>query len=452
MKLIKASPGVVFRNYEGMTVLYNVVYKNYAVINDIGSVIWNYISAEHDGVNFSAVVNYIALEYRVDRDVIFKDVDSFVNHLFAQNMVSVDGKFDVFSAPSLLLPSENDVEGEIIQFLQGKHQIYSATFELTYACNEKCVHCYATAPVHAQNEAYIDLAKCKQLIDELYQMKCMHLAFTGGDPFMFNGFVELLEYARSKRFSFDIYTNGQALANNPHLIDKIRNLYPRTFYISLYGATAKTHDAITQIKGSFEKTVLAIKLLKKAGISVVLNVMLMKPNCSEAQMIIDLADQMGVEYRIGISLIRKNDGNDTPMEYFIDDEATIEEILKCASKNVVSMDSGVSFGQSDLLCGAGTTSLCISPNGDVYPCVSLKKKLGSVFSESLSDIWNDSTKKEYVYSLTWKNTKRCMICEYHSVCPHCIGISEAECGDVFECNYCDQTVARCLYHITNGAK
>lgn len=444
--IVKASPHVIFRCYEDITVLYNIFYKNYAIINSLGTDIFNYLSAS-DGADLCTIAKYIAQEYCVGYNEVYDDVLGFVDSLYQQNMVSIDDNFDEQAISGLLVPAENDIEGDIIKFLQGKHQIYSATFELTYACNERCVHCYAVSPDSLSQKIHLTLEKCKGIIDELREMNCFHLIFTGGDPFMFEGFIDLLKYARQQQFSFDIYTNGQAIANNPTIVDKISNLCPRTFYISLYGATAKTHDSITQTRGSFEKTILAIKLLKKANISIVLNVMTMRPNYPEVEMIIDLAKDLGVEYRIGLSIIRKNNGDSTPLKYFIDDTAIIKEVLQKSNNNIVSMDVGPSSVQSGLLCGAGTTSLCISPNGDVYPCVSLKRKFGSVFEESLYDIWNKPTKREFVYSLTLENTKKCMDCQFKECCPHCIGISEAECGDPFECNYCDKLVAQCLYQL-----
>lgn len=446
MGVIKISPHMIHRCYEDMTVLYNIAFKNYAIINSIGSDIFNYIS-HSNGSDICAISEYIAQEYHADYNEVYDDVARFVDNLFHQNMVSVDGKFDEQAISTILVPAKNDIEGDIIRFLQDKHQIYSATFELTYSCNEKCVHCYAVLPNSVSNERHLTLEKCKDLINELRQMNCFHLIFTGGDPFMFEGFTDVLKYARYQQFSFDIYTNGQAIANNPTIVDLISSLHPRTFYISLYGATAKTHDTITQINGSFDKTIYAIKLLRRENISVVLNVMIMKPNYTEAEMIMSLAKELGVEYRIGLSIIRKNNGDSAPLAYFIDDVAIIEEVIQKNNYDIVSMDARPSSVQSGLLCGAGTTSLCISPNGDVYPCVSLKHKFGSVFEESLQDIWNRPAKKEFVYSLTWENTKKCMDCKFQKYCPHCIGISEAECGDPFECNYCDKLVAQCLCHL-----
>lgn len=446
MDIIKISPHVVFRCYTDITVLYNVIYKNYAVINSLGSDIFNYLSTS-DGADLCTVARHIAQEYHADYTEVYNDISVFIDSLFQQNMVSIDNRFDEQAVSELLVPAENDIEGDIIRLLQSMHQIYSATFELTYACNEKCVHCYAVAPDAFSCKYSLTLEKCKALIDELHQMNCFHLIFTGGDPFMFEGFIDLLKYARYQHFSFDVYTNGQAIANDPVIVEQIANLYPRTFYISLYGATARTHDAITQISGSFEKTVHAIRLLRKANISVVLNVMVMKPNYADVGAIIELAKKLGVEYRIGLSIIRKNNGDSTPLKYFIDDAAIIEEVIQKSNHDIVSMDVRPSSVQSGLLCGAGTTSLCISPNGDVYPCVSLKHKFGSVFEESLHDIWNRPAKKEFVYSLTWENTKKCMDCKFQKYCPHCIGISDAECGDPFECNYCDKLVAQCLCHL-----
>ena len=449
MNIIKISPHVVFRCYKDTTVLYNVIYKNYAVINSLGGDIFNYLSIS-GGTDLCAIAEYIAQEYHANYAEVYNDVSDFIDSLFQQNMVSIGNEFDEHAASDLLVPAKNDIEGDIIKFLQSMHQIYSATFELTYACNEKCVHCYAVSPDSFSYKHSLTLEKCKVLIDELRRMNCFHLIFTGGDPFMFEGFLDLLKYARYQQFSFDVYTNGQAIADDSEIAEQIASLYPRTFYVSLYGATARTHDAITQISGSFEKTIRAIKLLKEANISIVLNVMVMKPNYAEVESIIDLAKELGVEYRIGLSIIRKNNGDSTPLKYFIDDPGIIKEVIQKGSKDIMSMDVGPSSIQSGLLCGAGATSLCISPNGDVYPCVSLKRKFGSVFEESLHDIWNKPTKKEFVYSLTWENTKKCMDCKFKECCPHCIGISEAECSDPLECNYCDKLVAQCLYQLSHN--
>ena len=77
----------------------------------------------------------------------------------------------------------------------------------------------------------------KSVIDQLEQMGCLHLAFTGGDPFVHPDFLDVFEYAREKGFVCDIYTNGIALASDDVLFSRIARLKPRAFYLSLYGSS-----------------------------------------------------------------------------------------------------------------------------------------------------------------------------------------------------------------------
>lgn len=447
MELVKCSEYVIYREYDDTTVLFNVKEKGYAVINSIGSDIWKCIISSLNGVDVDSIANYISREYCTEFDTVIDDVCDFLKDLYYRKMITISDEYYDNNTDSNVsrIDDSQDIENEIIKICQQKNQLYSFTFELTYACNEKCIHCYAVASQDSNQKYMLTMDKCKALIDELYDMKCFHLIFTGGDPFVFRGALDLFKYARMKGFSFDIYTNGQVLGESQALADEISSLYPRTIYISLYGASDSIHDQITGINGSFDKTISAIKYLKAFSNNIVLNVMLMKPNHFEATRIINLAKELGVDYRIGISLIRKNNGDDSPLDYFIDDLSDIQNILRATNGNIVSIDANSDNEKTGLTCGAGTTALCLSPYGDVYPCVSLKRKLGSVFSQSIKDIWFQEERLSYTSALTWENTTKCKSCEYKSLCPHCIGISEAETGNPMECNYCDKRVAEALY-------
>jgi sulfatase maturation enzyme AslB (radical SAM superfamily) len=279
MSIISKVENLVFREYDDTTIIYNLKLKNYVITNSVGSDIWQFICNTHlTYIDSNDIINHICSIYDENPKHIGTDIEQFIIELYDANIIYVDGKRNTEKIPELSSPSERDIEGEIIEIMRAKNQIYSATFELTYECNEKCVHCYATYTEDTPKKKVLTLEKCKELIDELYEIKCFHLVFTGGDPFVFDGFMELLEYAHKKQFTFDVYTNALEIFHHPEYISQIQKLYPRTFYISLYGSTAETHETITQIKGSFTKTIRAIKMLRAADIAVVLNVMMMKPN------------------------------------------------------------------------------------------------------------------------------------------------------------------------------
>ncbi|WP_204365319.1 SPASM domain-containing protein [Chitinivibrio alkaliphilus] len=147
-----------------------------------------------------------------------------------------------------------------------------------------------------------------------------------------------------------------------------------------------------------------------------------------------------------MNLINKNNGDNSPSQLFLDDEGKIKEVLRVAENHLFSMDIPVVQGKniSGSICGAGTTSLTISPDGTVYPCVSLKTPLGSVIESSVQDIWNGEIRASLVKSLVWENTVECKTCEVADNCPHCVGISQAENGSPFTCNHCDRMVAEAI--------
>ena len=81
MDIIKISPHVVFRCYTDITVLYNVIYKNYAIINSLGSNIFNYLSTS-GGADLCTVARHIAQEYHADYTEVYNDVSAFIDSLF----------------------------------------------------------------------------------------------------------------------------------------------------------------------------------------------------------------------------------------------------------------------------------------------------------------------------------------------------------------------------------
>ena len=72
----------------------------------------------------------------------------------------------------------------------------------------------------------------------------MNLSLSGGEAMVRKDFFTIAEYARSKRFVLRIFTNG--LLINAAAADRIAALHPYGVEISLYGADAATHDAITR--------------------------------------------------------------------------------------------------------------------------------------------------------------------------------------------------------------
>lgn len=442
---------ISYRNYDEFAVLYNLRTKEIFKFEDVAADILSIIDSKCQ-VELDSIIDSILEIYECDREEISGDIEYFVNQLYEFGIIMIDGcYFETTKNIGDDKQIDDDFEGRMINLVYQKGMLYSVTFEMTYACNEKCIHCYANYPENSDNKVVIGLKKYKEIIDDLYRMNCMHIAFTGGDPFMYRGFEEIFAYARSKGFVCDIYTNGIFLAENPNVLARILQLRPRAFYISLYGANSEVHDMVTSIPGSFEKTVNTIRMLCDAGISVVLNVMLLSVNCDQLENIISFAKELKAEYRIGMSLIYKNDGDSSPMQFFINDKFKIKELLAKNIENIYSIDTPIGDeNKSDRLCGAGTTTLAVAPDGQIYPCISLKNPLGNVLEESIEDVWISEKRKNLEKLLSFDKANECRKCEYKRYCAHCPGISLAENNSLYACNTCDKMIAECLHEMKEG--
>lgn len=446
---------ISFRDYADFIVIYNLRSREILKLENVAADIWRII-ASASIITSHTIIEKVANLYDCATDDVTDDIVEFINELYKAGIISIDNEYALLQHTDTTQPiAPNDVEGEIIQEMKERNQLYSATFEMTYNCNEKCVHCYAHYPgATATSLPILTKEKYKDIIDELYQLNCLHLAFTGGDPFMYPGFPEIYFYARSKGFVCDIYTNGLYLADHPEMLQSILDSNPRAFYISLYGSTSQIHDAVTTIPGSFKKTLRAIKCIQKKHIPVVLNIMLLSINYDDVTGIINLAKSLGVEYRIGMSLIYRNDGNASPMDYFIHDPEIIKSIMKLVQKDLYSIDIPLDDTKEVLpegsICNAGSTTLSLAPDGTIYPCISLKKELGNVRYDSLHSIWVGNKRAALTKSLRWENTRHCMHCKTRQECPHCVGISQQEHGDIHACNTCDKLLSECLYEVKHS--
>ena len=441
---------VIFRDLDDVIILKNVRCNEIMTLENVSADIWRFISSEGRAEFYDIVANISEL-YDISQDEIIDDIEEFINVLFEEGVIMINGSYYITTSEenNQSKRPQEDFEGQIMQIYQDKGLIYSVTFELTYACNERCIHCYANYPTDSNKKQPLTIEQVKKVISDLYQMKCMHITFTGGDPFMFKEFTDLFVYTRNMGFSCDIFTNAVYLSEHPEELSNILAHKPQAFFISLYGADAETHEGITTIPGSFNKTVSTIKKIKQAGISVVLNVMLLKNNVDKIESIVSFIKELDVEYRIGISLIYKNDGSDSPMQHFVEDKNAIKKALSIEKERFYSIDQHIGAEKENdvFFCGAGRTSLDVSPDGTVFPCVSLKYPMGNIFDEAISNIWNSEKRRKLISLLSWENATKCRECKYVDKCPHCIGISQLETGDMFSCNTCDKLLAECLYEI-----
>jgi MoaA/NifB/PqqE/SkfB family radical SAM enzyme len=137
------------------------------------------------------------------------------------------------------------------------------SFTLTNACNLRCRMCgqwsetgYITNKVKDPH-AKMDIADWKRLVDEITEYDIRSLLIRGGEPFLYPGVMELLEYIRSKNIFIAIDSNGMLIHKYAKDLINLGNIHI-TFSVD---GPEEIHDAVRGVKGSFQKIKDNINLL-----------------------------------------------------------------------------------------------------------------------------------------------------------------------------------------------
>ena len=140
---------------------------------------------------------------------------------------------------------------------------------LGYSCNEACSFCYYIESIEARNkDRDLSTEEAKHFIRYIHQQGKEVIDFTGGEATIRKDFVELVRYAKQLGFrSLCLITNGSRIANLDYAMTLVEAGID-DFLLSLHGADAKTHDALTKRQGSYDKMMRAIKNVSGLGVKV----------------------------------------------------------------------------------------------------------------------------------------------------------------------------------------
>ena len=201
---------------------------------------------------------------------------------------------------------------------------FSAHVDVTYRCNERCIHCYLDHDDHGE----MTTAEIKDVLRQLAEAGSFFLTFSGGEVFLRRDFFELLEYARSLMFNVRIKTNGIMIRDGE--AERLLQLGIEQVQISVYSHRAEIHDAITKVPGSFKRTIEAIRFLKSKGLRVLIANILMTANIGDQNGVHRLARELEVAYAVDPTITPMMDGDRSVLSLAINQEA-LQKVFRDAS-------------------------------------------------------------------------------------------------------------------------
>jgi radical SAM protein with 4Fe4S-binding SPASM domain len=318
----------------------------------------------------------------------------------------------------------------------------SVQLDLTYRCNERCVHCYLDHDDHGE----MTTAEIKNLLDQMADAGVFYLTISGGEILMRRDFFEILEHARARTFCVKLKTNGVLIRKKE--AERIRSLGVESIQVSIYSHRPEVHDAITKRPGSLKQSIDAIRLLRGHGIHIIMANVLMVQNVHDYSGVKALAAELGAQFIIDPTITPMMDGDRSVLSLNVD-EAALREVFQnedlvgnveefCAPPQGADEDA-----LNSLPCSAGHTACYVSPYGDVYPCVQFPLPSGNVRRTKFVDIWRYSPQLNEVRSIRLRDMPTCSQCTHGGTCTRCPGLAFLE-GNMRGPSYqdCEKSYAR----------
>ena len=339
-------------------------------------------------------------------------------------------------------------------------------WNFTNRCNLNCLHCHQDSS-STLNQSELTTSQALKVVDNMADAGISILTFSGGEPLLRPDLYEVAKYATDRGIFCSVATNGTLLTQE--IPEKLYRADIKSVEIGLDGVSAKTHDFLRNIPGSFDATIEGIKNCAKFGKfhDIAIATTINKMNVKEIPQIIDLCEELGATkfylnriiaagrgknvthldvspkekmevldhlcdrfiravdgngimcYTRGMTYFarlchQRTDGNFFPVSEVLSGCDTIfqEEWRREMPKVIKTLARG--FGS----CSVGLTYAGLSAEGDLLPCVPAPIKLGNLLEEKLEDIWANS---EVLNNIRDRRSLggACGRCNYNGICGGC---------------------------------
>jgi len=303
----------------------------------------------------------------------------------------------------------------------------TVVWEITFACNMRCLHCGTSAGKKRPDE--LTAEEALSLIDELAGLGCKSITLSGGEPFLREDWAELAARVKERGIRAYLITNGYAVTDE--IVRELKRLEMNNVGVSFDG-TEKTHNYIRRREDSWQKARNAMSLMAKHGQKFCAVSQISNINLGELDEIRQTLIDVGCPlWRIQMTTFtgRMHKELVLPLENY---PRLVDKLLEFKQKNdEIRIDVGENIGYYGckgsqlwdatpfLGCYAGTRVAGVESNGDVKGCLSMQEEFveGNIRDSSFTEIWNNPEGFLYNRRFTRETAGgACRECRYLPLC------------------------------------
>jgi radical SAM protein with 4Fe4S-binding SPASM domain len=295
-------------------------------------------------------------------------------------------------------------------------------WEITAACNLRCLHCVVGAGTKLDGE--LSTERCLELAQELAEAGVQNVTFSGGEPLIHPDFRLLAERVHELGLMVQVSTNGTLVT--PEIARWLRRIGAE-IQVSLDGSTPEIHDHMRPGRGAFDKTIAGIEALVAAGHDITIGTVVSTMNLGDIPSIVELAEGLGAARFRLVPFVPKGRGYDhmdieiSPFEmkqvtqYLHDLRGKTK--IRIASLEFEDMlndklcQDPLNLNRG-LGCSGAVAYATITPTGEVLPCHFFEgTRADSVAFAAFSEVWHHSRFLNYFRHLT--------VNDLHGACRDC---------------------------------
>jgi radical SAM protein with 4Fe4S-binding SPASM domain len=406
------APATVIERAAGAGIAIDPAAPNWIATDERGLRILRYLDGR---TPLGEVVRRYAADSGVDLAHAWLHVDTFARDALRQRFISTDG-----AVPLPYLGRASYLRTD---------RLREFWIQVNDFCNLACEHCLvSSAPDRGQG---LPAADVRSAIDQAVALGVERFYLTGGEPLARPDAIELIDHiVRTHARELVLMTNGtilkgdrlRALAALP--ADQVR------VQISLDGASPAVNDPIRGA-GTFERIRKGIEAAVAAGLRTTITMVLLRHNIADAPALVRLAADLGVTnvhllwpHRRGRVLM----GPFANLPVATDILEAVRRARDTARAVGVTIDNVEELrlrfdgtpGVKNDLAGAGWTSLCIGPDGGIYPSASVagvpELHCGSLLEQPLEQIWKTSPLLNELRGATVEQKPQCRSCHFKFLC------------------------------------
>jgi radical SAM protein with 4Fe4S-binding SPASM domain len=335
-------------------------------------------------------------------------------------------------------------------------------WEITEACNLRCIHCEVDAGRRAPDE--LSTEEAWRVAGELADAQCESVCLTGGEPLLREDWPELSRRLHELGLRVTVITNG-VLVDRP-MVQRLLAAGVFGISVSLDGSR-EVHDRIRLpasrcIGSSYDAALRAIRLAAESRLKTAVITQVHRHSLGELTRMYEELVALGIDmWQVQLCMPLGRMPTHAP-EYLIapSELPGLEELLASLiddGRLAIAVGDNIGYyGRHEpalrgavrgtktfwLGCPAGCRVVALCANGDVKGCPSHPRALvvGNLRETPLREIWAD--RRRFAYNTEWDEALlegRCRACEFRQICrAGCTTMAYVTSGTIYDNPYCIQ--------------